>query len=502
MNLAELKARLEEIRSRWAEINTEAGADDAVLSEERQTEWDALQVEWDAKKAQITQIEARMATLRAQATQEPTTQVRGADPGPRDPATPTRTAPSFQRVRDAAEIYDYDTVVRGASSDSDRSARLRDAALRAVDGARLTHIRQLQGATHLKENAEDAQTRMSELLDTIDKPDEFAERLIRTGSDQYERAFWQAVRAGTPDVLDPEDRRVLLRAQALGTDSAGGYAVPFQLDPTVILTNAGTANPIRQVARIEQIVGKQWQGVTSSGASVTRGAEGSTAPDSSFTLTQPVVSTNRVQGFIPFSYEVDLAWGALRSEITKLLMDAKDREEDSFITGDGTGTNPGGLIGSASTATVAIDTTLGVGALSAQDVYNLYANLPVRWEQNASWLGNKGIFNIIRQYDTAGGAELWARIGDGTPARLLDYADKRVSAMANTAATGNNVLAFGDFKTAFIIVDRLGMNVELIPHVFDPSNSNRPTGQRGVYAIWMNNSKILVPQAYRVLQAS
>lgn len=498
MTLAELRARQAEIQARMREINTEAGGDDVALTEERQGEWDTLTAEFAAKKAQIEQIEARQAALREEArtaNNDGSTAVeRGSDTG--------RQAPNFIPGRTEAEIYDFDAVVRSASNGEDRSRRLRDGAMRAVESGRFSHLRSLAGATHVRQTAEETQERLSDLLDNCDAPDQLAERMLRTGSAAYERAFWQAVKAGTPVVLEPDAQRLLARAQALGTDSAGGYAVPFQLDPTVILTNASTANPIRQLARVEQIVGKQWQGVTSAGASVTRGAEGTTAPDSSFTLAQPVVSTNRVQGFVPFNYEIDLAWGALRSEITKLLMDAKDREEDSFITGDGTGTNPGGLIGSANSAGVAIDTTLGVASLSAQDVYNLYANLPVRWENGAAWVANKGIYNIIRQYDTAGGAELWARIGDGRPARLLDYPDYRVSAMANTAATGGNILAFGDFKSAFIIVDRLGMNVELVPHIFDPSNGNRPTGQRGVYAIWMNNSKILVPQAYRVLQAS
>jgi predicted phage gp36 major capsid-like protein len=50
-----------------------------------------------------------------------------------------------------------------------------------------------------------------------------------------------------------------------------------------------------------------------------------------------------------------------------------------------------------------------------------------------------------------------------------------------------------------MIVDRIGMNVEMVPHVFDASNGNRPTGKRGVYAVWMNNSKVLIPNAFRRL---
>jgi HK97 family phage major capsid protein len=57
-------------------------------------------------------------------------------------------------------------------------------------------------------------------------------------------------------------------------------------------------------------------------------------------------------------------------------------------------------------------------------------------------------------------------------------------------------MIFGDFKQ-FLIVDRIGMTVEMVPHVLGANR--RPTGQRGVYAVWMNNSKILVPDAFRRL---
>jgi HK97 family phage major capsid protein len=58
-------------------------------------------------------------------------------------------------------------------------------------------------------------------------------------------------------------------------------------------------------------------------------------------------------------------------------------------------------------------------------------------------------------------------------------------------------MLFGDFKQ-FLIVDRIGMTVEMVPTVVNPLNG-LPTGSRGVYAIWMNNSKILVPDAFRRL---
>ena len=52
------------------------------------------------------------------------------------------------------------------------------------------------------------------------------------------------------------------RAKSL-TDTGGGYLVPFQLDPTVIITANGSTNQIRRVARQVIATGDVWNGVSS-----------------------------------------------------------------------------------------------------------------------------------------------------------------------------------------------------------------------------------------------
>jgi HK97 family phage major capsid protein len=62
----------------------------------------------------------------------------------------------------------------------------------------------------------------------------------------------------------------------------------------------------------------------------------------------------------------------------------------------------------------------------------------------------------------------------------------------------------GDFKRGFIIVDKVGMNMELVPHLFQQatagSGTGMPTGQRGYYAWWRNNSVIVIDNAFRLLK--
>lgn len=481
--LEELRARLAEVQDELRGIHAEAG--DADLTEERQGEWDSLSEEMGTLKAEIAKREARQAVVK--------------ELGERKSVE----APNVIKTHTDAEVFDLDDLGKRAYSGDDFLRKVEDNARRAIERAH-----------YGVRNKEEAQERAEELLDTVDNSGrELAKRMLLTGSPDYERGFTKLLRHGSDAFCTTEERQALLRAaQHLGvggSDTGGGYAVPFQLDPTVMLTSAGVINPIRELARVETIVGKEWQGVTSAGTTVARGAEEAVAPESQFTLAQPTVRTNRVQGYTKFSLEIDLSWNALRSEITRMLVDAKAQEENSFITGNGSGTAPGGIVGSADITSAQEVVASVEDQFVLADLYALEEALDARWEGNASFLAHKSVYNKIRQFPTDNGGSVAGSMNNlyveslqaGNPRRLLDYPSYRSTAMAklSTALGTDNTafMVFGDFKQ-FLIVDRIGMTVEMVPTVVDPT-TGRPTGQRGVYAVWMNNSKILIPEAFRYL---
>jgi HK97 family phage major capsid protein len=70
--------------------------------------------------------------------------------------------------------------------------------------------------------------------------------------------------------------------------------------------------------------------------------------------------------------------------------------------------------------------------------------------------------------------------------------------MVNTITTGSKILAMGDFRS-FVIVDRIGIDLEIVSHLI--GSNQRPMGQRGIYAMWRNTSKVLDANAFRVLVA-
>lgn len=472
MTLEERAARIAEIEARLNDIDTANGV--AELRSDDQTEWDAISTEKAEHEAAIRAYEARQSQLRTAAANKAAT-----EDGDTTAQRATRySAPST--IIKPENIYDT-TAIRQRAGSLDEARKLyRDHAKRAVEVAQFPGVERSAAQEHV-----------SDMLERLDDDEStLALRLLRTGSPLYDRAFGKAAIKGSIHALSPDEQRAL----SLGADASGGFAVPFQLDPTVILTSNGQINPLRSISRVVQITGKIWEGLTSAGITVTRGAEAAQTADVSPTLAQPTVATSRVDGFIPFSYELEYTWPQLRQEMTALLADAKDAEEvAAFVNGTGVAPQPQGVLVGATT----LVSTASATALTRADLYKVKNALPPRWRARASWLADTSFYDQTRELSQNGDI-----VGDGLegggPASLLSKPAYEASSMpAFVGTTGAVDAVIGDFSQ-FVIVDRVGMSVELIPQVFGAAQ--RPTGQRGIYALWMNGSKVLVPGAFRVLK--
>lgn len=479
-SIEDREARIAEIDQRVAELDAEFANE--MMPDEAREEWNRLNAERDNHAKTVKELKARRERVRALADVPAATERAAVQ------------APTVVRKR-GDEIYDLTRIRAEARSEEDFRDALHDNARRAVEKCRPAQYRG-QSRERIQEHVEDLLTRCD------DKHGTFAKRVLITGSPVYQRAFGKYLLSGSKDMLSPEEARALSVGGGSPVGSEGGFAVPFDLDPTVILTSDGEVSPLRQIARVEQIASKTWQGITSSGITVTRSAEEAEGNDDSFTVDQPEVSPTRVLATVPFSVEIDQDWMGLRSEVARLLADAKDVEEaQSFVTGDGTGNNPEGIAtglaaSSEVTATNAGQIDLG-GDGSTVGLLDLESELPVRFRGRARFLANKAIYQAIRGLGTGSdGADLWVRLSASQPPELLGYPAHEASAMSGFGVSAR-ILILGDFQQ-FLIVDRLGMIVEVQPHVLG-STGRRWTGQRAINAMWRNSSLVLVDNAFRVL---
>jgi len=459
--IEEFRTRRDEIAERIGELDREYQG--VLMPEAARTEWESLIDERATNDDVIAELEVRAETVAAVSSAGDRTE-RGAH---------------FHTNRGVRgeDIYDLSTVRMSAASPDEANLEMRDRAKQSIEAAQFPHK---------TSEREACQEHIERLLTTIDGDGSLARHILVTGSPTYKRAFPKHL-AGTP--LTSEEARALSLAA-----SEGGYALPYTLDPTIIPTSNGVANPLRAISRVETTTTNEWKGVSSAGVRASRVRENDEATDNAPTLAQPTVRAERVDVFIPFSLEAGQDWPSLQASMATMIEDAKDEEEAvSFMTGDGTPPRANGLLTGATN--IVRTTTRSTFAIA--DLYKLEEALPERFNPNARMLGHRGVFNKARQFDTAGGAALWVRLGEGLPPELLSYPAHRSSAMASRVADRALLLVMGDFRY-FLIVDRIGMAIRVIPDLFGPNG--RPTGQSGILAIWRNNSKVLDASAFRVLE--
>jgi len=316
-----------------------------------------------------------------------------------------------------------------------------------------------------------------------------ARHLLMTGSPEYFEAFEEYL-------ADPTN---VQRAALSLTSANGGYLVPFTLDPSVILTNAGSVNPYRQISTIKSTATNTWNGVASAGMNAAWLAEAAVVGDNSPTFSNIQITPQKAAAWVFGSYEI-LEDSDFATEVPRLLADAKDRlEENAFAVGTGSGM-PKGIFTAATTTVQTNGTANTTGISVVKDFYDLQAALPPRFRSGASWVTSLQAINIARGFDTAGGSSYWTNLGQGSPERLLGgNIYESTSTPAYAVTTGTVLAVYGDFSQ-YAIVDRIGMSVMYESMVKDPTTA-RPTGQGGWFAFWRVGADALVPGAFRKLIA-
>lgn len=339
----------------------------------------------------------------------------------------------------------------------------------------------------------------------LDAPDgRLARHILLTGRDNYRTAF-QKVLANASHLWSDAERQAVMEARASSlTDAAGGYAIPFTLDPTIIhtATYTGSMNPWRGLATVTRVVGDNWNGVSSAGLTAGMAGEAQEVVDAAPTLAQPSIAVKKAQAFVKYSEEIYADWVGYEGEILQMFDWAKNVLEDSqFTLGSGSGNNVNGIVTDLVAASTPIVASAGSNTFTSPDVYALEDALAARFRAGAVFVAAKATYNKVRQFDTGGGAALWERIGAGLPAQLIGYSVYEGENVDSTFGSGENyILILGDIRQCYRIIDRVGMTVKHYDLV--NTGNNLPDGTEGMRMMWRFGAKVLNSTAAKILNVT
>jgi HK97 family phage major capsid protein len=293
----------------------------------------------------------------------------------------------------------------------------------------------------------------------------------------HKSAFDGYVRKGETANLTKLEQKAL----SVGSDPDGGYLVPKETERAVN-TALKTVSPIRSIAGIRQVSGSVYKvPFATTGAATGWVGETAVRPQTntptlaelSFPTMELYAMPAATQAILDDS-AVDIdAW--LAEEVRVAFA---QQEGTAFVTGDGVNKPKGFLtyptVANASWTwgNVGFVTTGAAGAFPAANqadkLIDLVYAVKGTYRANGTFVMNRATLGAVRKMKDADGSYIWQPSGDAAqPSRLIGYPVVEAEDMPSIAADSLSI-AFGDFASGYLIVDRVGIRVLRDPYSSKP----------------------------------
>jgi HK97 family phage major capsid protein len=324
-------------------------------------------------------------------------------------------------------------------------------------------------------DAIDAQKARLDRIETVHaRPAREMKSLGYNGQDQaeYKSAFNLYLRKGMESGLE----QLQTKALSAGSNPDGGFLVPNQL-ADLIVQIVNESSPMRRLATVETISSDSLdviEDVTDFDA-----AWGDESTVRSAETTSATIGRNTIDTFELFAQPqatqklVDDASINIEEWVARKVADRMARlEATAFINGNGT-TQPKGILTYAAGTTFGTQiqqVASGVSAvISADNLIQLFFALKDDYARNATFLMHRSTVQAVRLLKEATTNQyLWQPgLTAGTPDSLLGVPVALASDMPIPAANSLSI-AVGDFKRAYLIVDRIGIRTLRDPFTSKP----------------------------------
>ncbi|HIC9028850.1 TPA: phage major capsid protein [Citrobacter freundii] len=316
---------------------------------------------------------------------------------------------------------------------------------------------------------------------------------------EHKTAFIGFMRKGKDDGLRELERKAL----QVGVDEDGGYAVPEELDRT-ILNLLKDEVVMRQEATTITVGGANYKKLVNLGGTAS-GWVGETDA-------RPETDASKLGQIEPFMGEIygnpqatqtmlDDAFFNVEDWInSELAIEFAEQEEIAFTSGTGT-KKPKGFLAYASTLDP--DKTRAFGTLqhilsgaaagvTADAIIKLVYTLRKVHRNGAKFMMNNNSLFAIRILKDSEGNYLWRPgLELGQPSSLAGYGVAENEQMPDIAADAK-AIAFGNFKRGYTIVDRIGTRILRDPYTKKPFV--------GFYTTKRTGGMLVDSQAIKLLQ--
>jgi len=334
-----------------------------------------------------------------------------------------------------------------------------------ADPLYMEHLSKISDALDNQKN------RMDSIETAVQRPGKEADFASKAQgfTSEYQKAFCNYLRKGHDNGLEHFQSKAL----SVGSDSDGGYMVtPAMTDR--IITIIRESSPLRTLASVETISSDSIEIL-----------EDRDDPASGWTTETGAVSdttTPQVGKRIIPVHEMYAQPKATQKLVDDSAIDIENwisekvadnfarREATAFVNGNGVGQPRGILTYAAGTNWGQVEqvNSGSSGAVTADGIIKLYYALKEPYARRATFLMNRSIVQAVRLLKDTTNQYIWQPgLSAGAPDTLLGIPVRMASDMP-VAASNSLSIAVGDFASAYLIVDRLGVRILRDPFTDKP----------------------------------
>ncbi|HHG9064408.1 TPA: phage major capsid protein [Citrobacter freundii] len=396
----------------------------------------------------------------------------------------------------SVEVKDVEQVAQELQAKFDAFKEKNDKRLEAVEQEKGKLAGEVETLNGKLSELDELKSALEEELKQVKRP---AGGPQSKAASEHKTAFIGFMRKGKDDGLRELERKAL----QVGVDEDGGYAVPEELDRT-ILNLLKDEVVMRQEATTITVGGANYKKLVNLGGTAS-GWVGET--DS-----RPETDASKLGQIEPFMGEIygnpqatqtmlDDAFFNVEDWInSELAIEFAEQEEIAFTSGNGT-KKPKGFLAYASTLDP--DKTRAFGTLqhilsgaaagvTADAIIKLVYTLRKVHRNGAKFMMNNNSLFAIRILKDSEGNYLWRPgLELGQPSSLVGYGVAENEQMPDIAADAK-AIAFGNFKRGYTIVDRIGTRILRDPYTKKPFV--------GFYTTKRTGGMLVDSQAIKLLQ--